>query len=87
VTALESAILTALEENAIHKAAEDEVTLAALKSAVDDLMVAQAGLQAREARLIRWLEAIRDGAVDLESAQAMCRVALAGGKEPPRNAR
>lgn len=83
MTTLERAIISAIESRVTHHAADTEVTLSALRSALDDLCSHQAALQVEQARLVRWLEAIQHGAVDLEAAQAMCRAALRGGKEPP----
>jgi hypothetical protein len=86
VTQLERTVIDAIESRAARHAADTEVTLSCLKSALNDLMVHQAALQVREAQLVRWLEAIRDGAVDLEMCRAMARAALRGDREPP-NAR
>ncbi len=89
MTALESAILAALGEQAIHKAAEDEVNLSVLKSALDDLMVAQAALQVECERRGAWLRAISELTSekdDLDDARNLAAVALHEARYwPPRD--
>ncbi len=88
MTVLESAILTALEDQAIQKAAQDEVQLSALKSALDDLMVAQAAVQVECERRGAWLRAISEltSEKDLDDARNLAAVALHEARYwPPRD--
>lgn len=84
MTPLESAVLRAIDSRVAQHDADTEVHIKALNSAVDDLIAAQTAFEVKQARLVRWLEAM-DGAVDLENAKAMARAALRGDKEPPNN--
>ncbi len=89
MTAIEQAVLAAIGEQAIHKSADDEVSIKALESALDDLMSHQAALQVEADRRKAWLEAIAELSAekDLESAQALARVALRTECWPPGNRR
>ncbi len=88
MTTLESAILAALGEQAIHKAAEDEVNLSVLKSSLEDLCVAQAAVQVECERRGAWLRAISEltSEKDLDDARNLAAVALHEARYwPPRD--
>ena len=89
MTQLEQAVIDAIEDRVAQHGVETDVIVAALQSAIDDLMVHQAALEQENRRRGQWLEAIAEltPEKDLESSQALARVALRTGHWPPGNRR